>query len=158
MDHKNIRNAKVGKNIPTRKLGLVELDTYVPDSITFKSVQLRLKGWIVPNREAEQQDYNRVMSLTKIRLKQMIREWTESYRFYQPECIIDIDTGDVNRHTRKKPHQFFKVDIVLYVRPDLLYDSYFVTHTTYDLAERSIEILDQFPDYWNFIIKKSKRK
>lgn len=149
---------KKGKNLRKRQMGLVEVAVYTPNVNTFKTTQMRLSGWVTPNPDATQEDYDRVMGSTKFRLKRMVRDWSESHRFFQPESIVDLDTSDVIPKSRKRQYQFFKVDIVLFVRDDLEYDKYFVTVTTEDIAERAIEILEQYPEYWGFTTNKNYEK
>lgn len=152
------RGKNIGARLKKRNLGMVIVDVFTPNVSTFKTVQIRLGGWVKPFPEASQQDYDLVMKLTKFRLKRMIRNWSGSYGFYQPESIIDIDTSNVTPRSKDKPRQYFKVDIVLFVRPELDYDKYFVTITTQDLVERAVVVLDEFPEYWSFTHNKNYEK
>ena len=155
MGFKGTQSDKLGKRIKKQDIGMCKFEVFVPNVQTFKSVQIRLSGWVVPLPDASQRDYDKVISSTKFRLKRMVREWSESYGFYQPLCIVELDTSDVVR--KKRDRSFFKLDIVLYTRDDLNYDKYFIHTTTDDIAERAVVILDQYPDYWYFTIKNSKR-
>jgi len=155
---KSTKGDKNGKKIKKRSIGLINYEVHIPDVTTFKSVQVRLMGWIKPFIEADQRDYDRAMGSTKFRLKRMIREWSESYKFYRPESIVDVDTSDVSIYSKNRDCQYFKVDVVLYTREDLIFDKYFVLVTTEDLAERAMAIFEHYPEYWNFTINERYNK
>lgn len=155
MGTKGTQHDRKGKRLKKQSVGLANFEVTIPDVNTFKSVQVRISGWIKPNPEADQIDYDRAMASTKFRLKKMIREWSDTYKFYQPETIIDIDTTQISNKTRKSPHQFFKLDIVLFTRDEMSFDKYFVIQTTDDIVERSMVILDEYPEFWNFTINEN---
>lgn len=150
---------KSGKSVKG-SIDLASYEGFVADSTTFKTLQVRVGGWVQTNPDFGQHQYDRQVSLTKHKLKQMTRDWGRFQQYWREECIVDVMTSKVSKADRKQPYQYFYVDIVLFTQNDLKYDRAYVKVLTENFSHRIIDVLNQFPDTWSFVesVKRKRRE
>ena len=143
---KNNPTKQPGKGIRKKRLGLVEYQSYVPDSITIKSLQVRMTAWIKTDEDLTQSEFNKSISLIRHRIKNYIRVWSNSNRVFCGESIVEVDTPDLAIGNKIKPRQFLRIDVVLFTRPEIKYDKYLVEMVTENMVHRIIDVLDKFEE------------
>ena len=109
---------KVGRSWWLNEYQNIRMQCVVINTITIKTVQLNLTGWISVLPDVNQEEINRKIFNIKYQLKQKTRNWKNPY--FQPELITDIDTTS-NVNSRKE-YQFFSMEITHFVRPQMIFD------------------------------------
>lgn len=124
-----------------RKLDLVNYEGYVVDRKTFKTLQIRVGGWVRYNNDYTQRDYERNMRVVKHKIKRFIRE-QHKLGLFKPESIVDVEFGSTSNKGEDKDYHYAKIDVVLY--PMFEYDR----HTVEELTKMKVhEVLDLIKEY-----------
>ena len=157
---KSVPKDKFGKSVTKKKVDLVSYGAWIPNIITFKTIQLKLTFWNATNQEVNQSHYDKVVYLTKYRMKQMIRLWSKQQVGFREESIIEFDMSAVTNgnKTTIKDKQHIRIEVVLFTKPDLIYDKRYVNLITENMSQRIIDVLKEFPDDWVFVHGITKRK
>lgn len=150
------RNGK--KVISKRQHKNVKYEVYIANFTTFKTIQIRITGRIHINKDNDPDDYRRLISLTKTRIKNIINTIGRTGTVFQEVSIVDINTPELTKKLiEEKSSQFFKIDVVLFVKPGNTYDKYLVTLTSENVVSRIYDTLLMIPDIWDLkIIQKRK--
>lgn len=139
---------RVGRGTRKMYIGLVSYETYVPDASTFKTLQITLGGWVKVNHEFEQYDYDKIVTRTKHRIKEMLRIWART-NGYREGSIVDIHIPKVPTKNEDRTYQYMKVEVCIYPQ-NVKYEKYYCSVVTENLTRRIIDVLDDFPEVWTF--------
>jgi len=140
-----------GKGVVMRKIRDIEYSAYVPNVHTYKSVQVKICGWITPDPTADQEFYNKQIFLATHRIRNVIREWSKTTGHFHQECIIDFDMSSIIAKHKIKTHQFIKIDVGLFTKPGMGFDKEYVKESVEDISNLIVNKLEETPVTWNFI-------
>ena len=143
----NYKKQKKGKGMKKKKIGLAEYESYVPDSKNFKTLQLRVTGWIKTDEDMTQHEFDKVQSSIKYRIKQLIYLEGRTNTLHKDVCIVDIDTPYLATGNKIKPRQYLKIDVVLFIKDDMKYDRYLVGLATDNKARQILGILKKYDEF-----------
>ena len=109
---------KVGKCFWMEQYKDTKQHVTIINTESLKTIQVTLTCWITLDNDVSQHELEMQMFYIKYNTKQLLRNWVNPY--FRKESIISIDTM-MNAKT-KREYQYFSIDIVHYVKPNMLYD------------------------------------
>lgn len=100
---------KIGKYIPMGTYKNVKIGYGTVDFKNLKTIYLKLNSWIEPENETD--DFNKIISKTRRKLKEIIYNSNELY--FKSESIVDLDIRTKGIRLDKK--SFMNLEITLYI-------------------------------------------
>jgi len=142
--------------IMKKKIGLSTYDWYIPDYTTFKTLQLRIGGWVAWNNDYNQRDIDRLTGKIKKKIQQNIREQQSIFMEFKPTSIVDISMGKETKGNANVEYRFGRIDVVLF--PNFPYNR----NTVECIAKLEVmkihNILNHdFKDEWIFVESKKRK-
>jgi len=145
---KKLIKPKNGKGVKKTKIGYIEYSSYIPNSKDFKTLQLRLTGWIKTDEDMTQDEFNKVQGAIKYRIKSLIMEMSRTITMFRDIGIVDITTPELAVGNKIKPKQYLRIDVVFYTINNPKYDRELITLFTENTTHKIIDILDDFDEFY----------